>query len=319
MTELESELREIGVFPALTMKNPVHAAPLAHILKEEGVPAAEVTFRADGAGEVIRRMVEAEPDLLIGAGTVLTTAQVDEAIAAGARFIVTPGLDPAIVRYAQEKGMPIMPGCATPSDLAAAYALGLRTVKIFPAEPIGGISAIRAMAAPYHMMHFVPTGGIHTENLPAYLAFPPVLACGGSYLIRSAELESGDYDAVRARLRAAMLALFDFRLFHVGINAGEEAAQGVRLLSEMFGQPIRELPGAYFFGSWIEIMKAQGRGRCGHIGIETNCIERAVAYFTRRGYAFVPDGIGYDEKGNMTVAYFRDEVMGFALHLSRRG
>ena len=319
MTNLEQKLYDVGLFPVITLKNVENAAGVAHALCEGGLPAAEVTFHVPGAAEVIRRMLEAEPDMLVGAGTVLTREQADEAIAAGACFIVTPAFSADIVKYCIEKQIPIMPGCATPSDVEAARALGLTTVKIFPAEAIGGLPAIKAIAAPYHMMKFVPTGGVSAENVTAYLSCPSVLACGGSFMMKSDMLEEGRFDEIRAAVREAVNAIFGFKLYHVGINAGKEADAGVRLLSEMFGQPVREFPGAYFYGNWFEVIRGEnGRGRVGHIGIETDCIERAVAYFKRRGFDFIDESAGYDEKGKLTVIYFRQEIMGYALHLSQR-
>lgn len=318
MTPLEQELYDVGLFPVVTLKNIENAAGLAHALCRGGMPAAEVTFRVPGAGEVIRRMREAEPDMLVGAGTVLTKEQADEAIAAGARFIVTPAFSADMVRYCLQKNIPIMPGCSTPSDVEAARALGLSTVKFFPAEAAGGLAAIKAISAPYSMMRFVPTGGITAENVAAYLSCPAVLACGGSFMLSGSMLEEGRFDEISLAVRHALEEVFGFRLYHIGLNAGAEADAGVRLLQELFGRPVQEYPGAYFYGDWFEVLRGTGRGRLGHIGIETACLPRAIAYFKRRGFAFEEESRGYDEKGNLCVIYFRDEVMGYALHLSAR-
>ncbi len=320
MTELEQSLRDIGIFPVVTVRDAAHAAPLARVLCEEGIPAAEVTFRAPGAGEAIARMREAAPQMLVGAGTVLTRAHVDEARAAGACFAVSPGLDPDIVSYCQEVGLPILPGCATPSDLAMACRLGLHTVKFFPAAVMGGVAALRAMSAPYPLLHFVPTGGIGPDTVSDYLSFAPVLACGGSYIVRDADLARGDMDAIRATVASAVSRLFDFRLWHVGCNAAgpQEAAQATALLSAMFGQPVREAEKATFYGSWLEVMHRPGRGQHGHIGIETAHIERAVAYFRRRGFAFAEESAVRDAQGRLQLIYFRDEILGFAFHLTAR-
>ncbi len=319
MTELETKLYETGVFPVITMKDPEKAEGLAHALCAGGLPAAEITFRVAGAAEAIRRMRAAEPDMLVGAGTVLTREQVDEAIAAGVHFVVTPGLDPNIVTYCQEKGVPVIPGCATPSDLALANALGLTTVKFFPAEAAGGMAMIKAMSAPYPMMKFMPTGGINADNLHEYLASDKVIACGGSFMVKEADLEAGDFDAIREKTAAAVRGMLNFRLFHVGINNpdADTAKAGIDVLTDMFGESTRESRSAFFYGSWFEVMKKIGRGAQGHIGIATPNIDRAVAYMKRKGYEFIEESRGYDAAGHLTVIYFKDEVMGFALHFSR--
>lgn len=319
LNAFEQKIYELGLLPVITLKDPDRAEGLAHALCEGGLPAAEITFRVAGAAESIRRMREAEPDMVIGAGTVLTTAQVDEAVAAGADFIVSPGLDPVVVRHCLDKGVPVIPGCATPSDLATANSLGLTTVKFFPAQAAGGMPMLRAMAAPYPMMKFMPTGGINSDNLQDYLACDKVLCCGGSFMVKDDELANGDFDKIRDRTRAAVLGMLNFRLFHVGINNpdAETAKNGIDVLTDMFSQSWRESRSAFFYGSWFEVMKKIGRGEKGHIGIATPNIDRAVAYMKRKGYEFIEESRGYDADGHLTVIYFKDEVMGFALHFSR--
>jgi len=187
----------IGVVPVIKLNNPQRdAAGLAKALVEGGVPVAEVTFRAAGAAEAIRLMSEAQPDMLVGAGTVLTTGQVDEAIAAGAKFIVTPGLDPDIVVYCQQKGIEVFPGCTTPTDYHTAYKLGLKVLKFFPAEQSGGLSKIKAMNAPFPMFKVMPTGGISLKNLKEYLSCPVICACGGSYMVTADLIDNQKWDEI---------------------------------------------------------------------------------------------------------------------------
>ncbi len=184
MNEMNTKISAIGVVPVIKLNNPERdAAPLAKALCEGGVPVAEVTFRAAGADTAIKLMKEACPDMLVGAGTVLTTEHVDKAIAAGAEFIVTPGFDPEIVKYCTEKNMPIYPGCTTPTDYHAALKFGLEVLKFFPAEQSGGLAKIKAMSAPFPMFKVMPTGGIGLGNLKEYLSCPVIAACGGSYMV----------------------------------------------------------------------------------------------------------------------------------------
>ncbi len=197
MNELQKKIQEIGVVPVIKLTNPQRdAKPLADALCAGGMPVAEVTFRAAGAAEAIKIMADSHPEMLVGAGTVLTTEQVDAAVEAGATFIVTPGLDIEIVKYCQEKGVTIFPGCTTPTDYHAAYKLGLEVLKFFPAEQSGGLDKIKAMSAPFPMFKVMPTGGISLKNLATYAANPVICACGGSYMVTADLIESNKWEEI---------------------------------------------------------------------------------------------------------------------------
>ncbi|MBE6800013.1 MAG: bifunctional 4-hydroxy-2-oxoglutarate aldolase/2-dehydro-3-deoxy-phosphogluconate aldolase [Ruminococcaceae bacterium] len=197
MNEMNTKISNIGVVPVIKLNNPERdAAPLAKALCEGGVPVAEVTFRAAGADTAIRLMKEACPEMLVGAGTVLTTDHVDKAIAAGAEFIVTPGFDPEIVKYCVDKNMPIYPGCTTPTDYHAALKFGLEVLKFFPAEQSGGLAKIKAMSAPFPMFKVMPTGGIGLNNLKEYLSCPVIAACGGSYMVTADLIDNQKWDEI---------------------------------------------------------------------------------------------------------------------------
>ncbi|MCD8118935.1 MAG: bifunctional 4-hydroxy-2-oxoglutarate aldolase/2-dehydro-3-deoxy-phosphogluconate aldolase [Lachnospiraceae bacterium] len=197
MNAMNQAIYDIGVVPVIKLNHPERdAAPLAKALCAGGVPVAEVTFRAAGAPTAVRLMCEACPDMLVGVGTVTTTAQIDEAIAAGAKFIVTPGFDPELVAYSLEKGLPIYPGCTTPTDYHAALKFGLEVLKFFPAEQSGGLAKIKAMAAPFPMFKVMPTGGINLKNLADYIASPVILACGGSYMVTADLIDNQKWDEI---------------------------------------------------------------------------------------------------------------------------
>ena len=204
MHEMLEKIREIGIVPVVVLEDAKDAAPLAKALCEGGLPCAEVTFRTAAAEESIRIMVQEFPEMLVGAGTVLTTEQVDRAVAAGAKFIVSPGLNPRIVKYCVDKGILIVPGCSNPSDVEQALENGLDVVKFFPAQQAGGLPMIKAMAAPYVGVKFMPTGGINAENVKDYLAYDRILACGGSWMVKGDLVKAGDFEKITALAKEAV-------------------------------------------------------------------------------------------------------------------
>lgn len=211
MHEVLKKIQEIGIVPVVVLDDAKDAAPLAKALIDGGLPCAEVTFRTEAAEECIRIMAEQFPEMLVGAGTVLTTDQVDRAAAAGAKFIVSPGLNPRIVKYCVEKGILITPGCANPSDVEQAIENGLEVVKFFPAEQAGGLPMIKAMAAPYTNMMFMPTGGISPSNVRDYLGFKKIIACGGSWMVKGDLVKSGDYAKITELSKEAVAIVKEVR------------------------------------------------------------------------------------------------------------
>ena len=197
MSDINHRIEKTGIVPVIKLNHPQRdAAPLARTLLAGGLSVAEVTFRAHGADEAIRRMKQAVPEMLVGAGTVLTTQQVDQALAAGAEFIVTPGLDPELVTYCQRKGVAVYPGCTTATDYHTAYKLGLEVLKFFPAEQSGGLSKIKSLSAPFPMFKVMPTGGISLKNLKEYLSSPVICACGGSYMVTAELIENQNWEEI---------------------------------------------------------------------------------------------------------------------------
>ena len=211
MNSILSKINEIGIVPVIAMTDVEKAVPLAKALLAGGIPCAEVTFRTAEGAECIRRMAAEVPEVLVGAGTVLRKEQVDQAIAAGAKFIVSPGLNPNIVSYCIEKGITMTPGCATPSDMEAALELGLEVVKFFPAEQAGGLNYIKAVAAPYTGLRFMPTGGISPLNLGKYLAFNRIIACGGSWMVTKELIDSGNFAEITRLCKEAVQIMREVR------------------------------------------------------------------------------------------------------------
>lgn len=196
MNDIIAKFQETGIIPVVVLNSVKDAKPLGRALLDGGLPIAEVTFRTDAAEESIRILSEEYPDLLVGAGTVLTTEQVDKAEAAGAKFIVSPGLNPKVVKYCKEKGLPVFPGVITPSEIEQAIELGLEVVKFFPAEPSGGLNMIKALGSAYTKLKFMPTGGINAGNVVEYLKNDKILGCGGSWMVKGDLIASGEFDRI---------------------------------------------------------------------------------------------------------------------------
>lgn len=204
-------IQKMGVVPVVVLNDAKDAAPLAKALVEGGLPCAEVTFRTEAAEESIRIMANDFPEMFVGAGTVLTIEQVDRAVAAGAKFIVSPGFDPEIVDYCIEKDIPVYPGCITPSEVAQAVKRGLKVIKFFPAEQFGGLATIKALAAPYTGIKFMPTGGVSAKNLESYLSFDKIVACGGSWMVKGDLVKEGKFDEIKELVKEAVQLVADIR------------------------------------------------------------------------------------------------------------
>ena len=197
-------LRKLRLVPVIVIDDPADAAPLAGALIEGGLPGAEVTFRTPNAADAIARMTDAHPDMLVGAGTVLSPQDAARAREAGARFVVAPGFSPAVVEHCLERAIPVYPGVCTPTEIEMALAKGLQVLKFFPAEAAGGLAFLKAVAAPYVGVEFIPTGGINPGNLPTYLAFERVVACGGSWMVPREWIVARQFDRIRAEAERAM-------------------------------------------------------------------------------------------------------------------
>ena len=319
MNKVVEELGKIGIVPVIALDDAKDAEPLAKALIEGGLPCAEVTFRTEAAEESIKIMAEKYPELIVGAGTVLTPEQADRAMAAGSKFIVSPGLNPKVVKHCIDKGYPIVPGTSNPSDVETAIELGLDTVKFFPAEAAGGLKMIKAMAAPYNKMHFMPTGGINADNLKSYLDFNKIVCCGGSWMVKKDMVEAGDFDGIKKLTKEAVDTMLGFEVRHVGVNlsSAEEADELADTLNNMFSFEKKVGNSSIFSGTGFELMKKKGRGTNGHIAIATNYIERAIYHLENRGFEFDKDSIVIKE-GRMKAIYFKGDFGGFAIHLVQK-
>ena len=320
MNQILEQLGTYGIVPVVVLQDAAKAEPLAEALCKGGLACAEVTFRTDAAEESIRIMSEKFPEMLVGAGTVLTTEQADRAVKAGAKFIVSPGLNPEVVKWCQAHEVPVIPGIVTPTEMEQAIGLGLTMVKFFPAEAAGGLKAIKAMAAPYSQIRFMPTGGINPSNVSDYLAEDKILACGGTWMVPAAEIEAGNFDKIRELTEEAVRSMLGFRLAHVGINCENEleAHLVAGAFDTMFGFAPNENPSSIFSAGYVETMKTPYLGSKGHIAIATYSVELAKAYLERKGVKFNENSTVYRPDGKIQAIYMAEEVGGFAIHLVRK-
>ena len=319
MEDVLKKLGDIGLIPVIKLDSPDQALPLGKALLAGNLPVAEVTFRTDAAKESIRILSKELPELILGAGTVLTPGQVDTAVAAGARYIVSPGFNPKVVEYCIKKGVPVTPGVTTPSQIEGALEYGLKVLKFFPAENAGGAGMLKAFAGPYgDKVSFIPTGGINEKNVTEYLALPNVHAVGGSWMVPAKLIESGDYAGVERLCREARFLSLGFSLLHIGINAdGSDVLENAKFLSALLGMPLKDGDGSAFVGRAFELMKKPGRGDHGHIAIETISVERALEWLSGFGVKPIEETVRI-KGGRIQFAYLDRPFMGFALHLNRK-
>jgi len=328
MHSILERIGKIGIVPVIKIDDVEKAVPLAKALAAGGIPCVEITFRTAQGEEAIRRIARETPKTLVGAGTVLTMDQVDRAIGAGAQFIVSPGINPKVVAYCLQKGIPVTPGCANPSDIEQALEFGLDVVKFFPAEQAGGLEYIKAVSAPYPGLKFIPTGGISSGNIARYIAFDKVLACGSSWMATADLINAGDFEKITSLTREAILTLLGFSVAHIGINAGGDEAvdRAAELFHSLFGFAPKEGNTSTFAGHTLELVKTSAMGAAtgaahgthGHIAIATTSVPRAIAYLEHGGITLDHANAQKDAQGNVLAIYLKEEILGFAIHLVGR-
>ena len=314
---LVDALGNVGIVPVIKLDKVENAEKLAKALRDGGINCAEVTFRAKGADEVIKRMTKAYPDMLVGAGTVLTCEQADAAIKSGAKFCVAPGLNPKVVKHCLDKGVPFAPGLSSASEIEQALELGLDFAKFFPAEQAGGLAYIKAVCGPYSNMRFMPTGGVTADNLNNYLAYNKIVCCGGSWIVPANLLAAEDWAGITALCREAIDKMLGFTMVHVGLNCAnpEEAESVADEFEEAFGFTKKVGNSSVFASTYMEMMKKPFRGTHGHIAVATNSVKRAAYQLKLRGYEIDETSVKYNAEGVMNVAYLKHEFGGFAVHL----
>ena len=302
------QLSLAGLVPVIALEDPEDAVPLCAALARGGLPVAEITFRTAAAEESIRRVHDALPDVLLCAGTVLTPDQADRAVRAGAAAVVSPGLNPRVVEHCVGRGIPVCPGISTASEVETALSFGLKTVKVFPAEAVGGIALIRGLAAPYADVTFMPTGGVNESNMMDYLAFPKVLCCGGSWMVPKDAVRAKDWARITALTRSAVNRMLGLELRGVRAKDAREAEDVIRL-ARLMGWEVSDdgaaaVPDAGAGAEW------PGGEAAGQIRIASNFPARARWHLERRGFAF--DG----ESGGKDAARMREPLAGYEVWLT---
>ncbi len=319
MDEVLEKIGEFGLVPVIKIDKADDAIPLGKALMHGDLPLAEITFRTDAAEEAIRILTGELPELLVGAGTVLTVDQVERAVNAGAKFIVSPGFNPKVVDHCVESSIPVMPGLNTPTVLEMALERGLEVVKFFPAEASGGLRFLKDMAAPYSGIRFIPTGGINADNFNAYLTYDRVHACGGSWMVKADLISSGRFDEITRLVKEAVSKLLGFEFAHLGINeeSEEKALGAANELFEVFHFPVKPGKSSVFAGTGFEVTKKPMLGDKGHIAIATNNIQRAIAHLNRKSVSIMPE-TAKEKEGRLHSVYVEKMVSGFAIHLLQK-
>ncbi len=319
MHEVLSRLGEIGIVPVVKIEKASDAAALGRALVAGDLPVAEITFRTVAAEEAIRILTREVPEILVGAGTVLTTDQADRAVAAGARFIVAPGFNPKVVDHCIARGVPMAPGISSPSEVEMGLERGLSVLKFFPAGASGGLEYLKAIAGPFAGVQFMPTGGIEPGNLREYLSYDRVHAVGGTWIAKESMIAAGKFDEITRLAREAVQISLGFELAHLGINesTADAALAGAETMARLFSFPVKVGNSSTFAGTGFEFMKSPYLGSHGHIAIATNNITRAVAWMARKGVG-VKKETAKEKDGKMIAVYLDLEVAGFALHLLQK-
>ena len=320
MNDILKRVYEIGIVPVIAFNSVDEALPLCKALADGGLPAAEVTFRTECAEECIRKIHEEMPEMLLGAGTVLTTEQADRAMAAGASFIVAPGFDPNVVKHVIDKGGIAMPGTATAGEMQQAMNMGCDTLKFFPAEANGGVSMLKNIGAALKSAKWMCTGGVNAKNVNDYLGYDQIIAVGGTWMCKSDVIKAHDWDKITAMSKEAVDTMLGLELGHIGINSAnlEEATATANMLGTVLSKKVAEGNSSFFVGDKeFEVMKAQGRGRCGHIAVKCNNVDRAMYHLGRRGVKFDMDSV-VRKNGKATAVYLDGEFGGFQIHLLQK-
>ncbi len=316
MNDIVRKLYELGIVPVVTISDSEDAVPLARALHKGGIGCMEITFRTKTAITAMRKIAAEVPEMLIGAGTVHSIDQIQQAMNAGAKFIVTPGFHAEVVEHCISHDIPIIPGCSDTGGIEQALHLGIKQVKFFPAEASGGVHLLQMLQPPYSDIEFLPTGGINLENMNDYLELQNVFAIGGTWMVKEELLVNKEFDKIEKLAKEAVSRMFGFQLKHIGINCldQEQAGKASNDLKELFGIERRDGETSIFAGTMFELMKKPYLGVHGHIAIGVNNLDRVYSYLKGLGYSFNESTKQIDDRQRLKVIYLQKEIAGFAIH-----
>lgn len=308
-----------GIVPVVVLNDVNDAVPTAKALLAGGIRVMEITFRTTAAANAIKVVAEQVPDIVVGAGTVVTLDQCKKALECGARFIVMPGYDEEIVSYCCDHGVTVTPGCVTPTEIMMALKHGLKVLKFFPANVYGGLTAMKSLSGPFVGLKFVPTGGVNTANIADYATAPYVHAVGGSWICPAKDISDGNFEKITELCKEARKAALGYELAHIGINMPDaDASEGLcDELGNAFDFSKKLGNSSNFSGAGIEVLKEMYLGEKGHIAIRTNNIEMAMADLVQKGFNLDENTKKF--KGDKLIAvYLEQEFGGFAIHLLQK-
>ena len=308
-----------AVVPVVVLDDAKDAVTTAKALLAGGVDVMEITFRTAAAVDSIKAVAENCPDMLVGAGTVITLEQCKKAVDCGAKFIVSPGFDEDVVRWCVENGVAVTPGCVTPTEIMAAMKMGLTVVKFFPAGVYGGLSAMKALSGPFGGIKFIPTGGVNGQNIGEFIAAPFIHAVGGSWVCPKVDIAAGNFEKITELCKQARSAALGFEVAHIGLNCedAEVASAVCEKLNEAFALTVKDGNSSMFASGGIEVMKSMYLGKNGHIAIRTNSVPLAIAELAKKGFVCDMTTAKY-KGGRMVAVYLKDEIGGFAVHLLQK-
>ena len=311
-------LAQSGVVPVVVLEDAKDAVPTAKAMLAGGIDVMEITFRTAAAADSIKAVAQECPDMVVGAGTVVNLEQCKLAVECGAKFIVSPGYDEETVAWCCDNGIPVTPGCVTPTEIMMALKHGLKVLKFFPANVYGGLSAIKSLAGPCGGVKFIPTGGVNAQNLAEFISSPYIHAVGGSWICPKADIAAGNFDKITALCKEARKTLLGFEVAHIGINTPDaDASMDVcKAFNDAFDFNIKQGNSSNFASTGVEVMKTMFKGANGHIAIRTNKMIPAIAEMERRGYELDMDSV--KDKDNIKAVYFKNEIGGFAVHLLQK-
>lgn len=317
--DILDRLAKSALVPVVVLDKVEDAIPTAKALLSGGIDVMEITFRTAAAADSIKAVAENVPEMLVGAGTVITLEQCKKAVEYGAKFIVSPGFDPDVVSWCVSNNVAVTPGCVTPTEITAAMKLGLKVVKFFPANVYGGLGAMKALNGPFGGIKFIPTGGVNQDNVGEFISAPFIHAVGGSWVCPKADIAAHNFEKITNLSKAARNAILGYEVAHVGINT-EDDQKSVDVCSEFgkaFGFESKLGNSSNFSSAKIEVMKSIYLGKNGHIAVRTNKIDVAIADLESKGFAVDMETAKY--KGDKMVAvYLKNEFGGFAVHLLQK-